>query len=194
MSKKDETRNRIMNIALKLFSEQGYTQTTTRQIAAEAGVNELTLFRHFGNKEALFQETTADYVSTINIKNEINRLKKQDFGESIAEIALDYLNWCYQNEMLYKIQMHLPDDMKDFVRLKLSRGFVKELEEYFETLLKSRIIRGDPKKMAVTFINSILGAFTVYIMTKNTFTDIPLEELVLEHARQFSSYYANNKG
>ncbi|WP_157950061.1 TetR/AcrR family transcriptional regulator [Vallitalea okinawensis] len=189
MSKKLETRNRIMKIALKLFSEQGYYATTTKQIAQAAEISEITLFRHFGTKENLFQETTFNYVKDINIKNEIERLKKQDFTESIIEIARDYLDFCYRNRKLYKIQMRLTDDEKDFVRLKLSREFVKVLEDYFRDLLDENIIDGNPHIMAVTLINSILGAFTVHVLTDNSFTETSLEELVDEHAKQFAKFY-----
>ena len=61
MSKTKGTRDKIMSVALKLFSEQGYYSTTTSQIANEAGVNEVTIFRHFKTKENLFQETTQNY-------------------------------------------------------------------------------------------------------------------------------------
>jgi len=48
-----ETRQRIIAAAMRLFGRQGYSQTATRAIAAEAGVNEVTLFRHFGSKKGL---------------------------------------------------------------------------------------------------------------------------------------------
>ena len=50
----DDTRERILDSAARLFAEQGYARATTRALAAAAGVNEVTLFRHFGSKQALF--------------------------------------------------------------------------------------------------------------------------------------------
>lgn len=50
------TRERILESALDLFSENGFHATTTRKIAQEADVNEVTLFRHFSSKMDLFQE------------------------------------------------------------------------------------------------------------------------------------------
>jgi len=52
-SNPDQTRARIMQAASKLFTEKGFAGTTTRAIAELAGVNEVTLFRHFGTKEKL---------------------------------------------------------------------------------------------------------------------------------------------
>lgn len=47
------TRQRIINAARSLFATQGVTETTTKQVAELAEVNEVTLFRHFGNKHGL---------------------------------------------------------------------------------------------------------------------------------------------
>lgn len=43
------TQDKIIDAALALVNEQGYKGATTKAIAALAGVNEVTLFRHFGN-------------------------------------------------------------------------------------------------------------------------------------------------
>ena len=43
----------ILETALRLFTEQGYHETTIAQIAREAGVSQRTLFRYFGSKEDL---------------------------------------------------------------------------------------------------------------------------------------------
>lgn len=44
----------LLDAASELFAEQGYTGTTTREIAARAGVPEVMLYRHFGSKARLF--------------------------------------------------------------------------------------------------------------------------------------------
>jgi AcrR family transcriptional regulator len=189
MAKKEETRRHIMKVALKLFSSEGYYQTTTKQIAEAAGVNEITLFRHFGTKENLFQETTEHYVMDLNIKDEINTLIADEFEQTVINIARDYLDFCFQNKKLYKIQMRLADSEKEFVRLKLSRDFANVIQSYFETLKKEGKVNGDPKLMSVTLIESVLGAFTVYIMSGDTFTHVSIHDLVDEHAKQFANYY-----
>jgi AcrR family transcriptional regulator len=47
------TEDRILNAALRVFAEVGFRGATTRRIAEEAGVNEVTLFRRFRTKEEL---------------------------------------------------------------------------------------------------------------------------------------------
>lgn len=50
-----DARRRLQQAALELYRERGYEQTTTAEIAARAGVNERTFFRHFPDKrEVLF--------------------------------------------------------------------------------------------------------------------------------------------
>lgn len=189
MSKKNATRVKIMNVALKLFSEQGYYSTTTSQIASEAGVNEVTIFRHFKTKENLFQETTQNYVEEIHIDEVIKNLEGKDFEENIRMLCRQLLELYFANTKLYKVQMKLADGEVQFVKLKLSREFKKVLAAYFNDLKDQGKIQGNPDLMAVTLINSILGAFTIYVLTDNTFTDIPIEKMVDEHARQFAAYY-----
>lgn len=52
-TKRSSAREKLIAAALDLFATQGVTETTTRQIAEYAGVNEVTLFRQFGSKHGL---------------------------------------------------------------------------------------------------------------------------------------------
>jgi len=49
-------RDQLLDAAARLYAEAGYRGATTRRIAIKAGVNEVTLFRHFGSKDALMRE------------------------------------------------------------------------------------------------------------------------------------------
>jgi AcrR family transcriptional regulator len=51
-----EARRLLLGAATELFARQGYTNTTSRDIAELAGVAEPLLFRHFGSKAGLFRE------------------------------------------------------------------------------------------------------------------------------------------
>ena len=52
----EDTRDRILRAFLSLAAERGMAVVTTRDIAAAAGVNEVTIFRHFGGKASLARE------------------------------------------------------------------------------------------------------------------------------------------
>ncbi|HST07582.1 MAG TPA: helix-turn-helix domain-containing protein, partial [Gemmatimonadaceae bacterium] len=49
-------RDEILSAAAGVFAQHGFRGSTTRRIADAAGVNEITIFRQFGSKEALIRE------------------------------------------------------------------------------------------------------------------------------------------
>src|ERR1700736_6979645 len=53
----DLTNKRILTAAVRVFSRDGFQGATTREIAREAQVNEVTLFRHFRTRDELVRET-----------------------------------------------------------------------------------------------------------------------------------------
>ncbi|WP_168354928.1 TetR/AcrR family transcriptional regulator [Clostridium sartagoforme] len=189
MKYNNETSEKIMKVSLKLFSEQGYYPTTTKQIAEEAGVNELTIFRHFGSKSNLFQVTTEHYVIDSRVDYILNDIEDLSFEEGMLLIANRIYKLFIQNTKLYKVQMKLSDNEQGFVKLKLSRKIISILIEYFNELKERKVIEGEPEIMAVTLVNSLLGAFTVEILGDNTVSDLKWEDIVKEHTRQFVSIY-----
>jgi AcrR family transcriptional regulator len=84
------TRERILDAAARTFSLEGIQGATTRQIAREAGVNEVTLFRHFKSKEqllgAVLQRGLASEVALMNEHSSW----KENLRESIAKYARHY--------------------------------------------------------------------------------------------------------
>src|SRR6187431_664378 len=51
----DARREQILQTAVALFSQRGFKGTTTKEIARAAGVSEAMVFRHFENKDALYE-------------------------------------------------------------------------------------------------------------------------------------------
>jgi len=61
-----ETKQRIMDAAVRIFSRKGFSNTTMRQITAEAGVNLAAVNYHFGSKENLIEEILKNHVVPLN--------------------------------------------------------------------------------------------------------------------------------
>jgi AcrR family transcriptional regulator len=62
-----QTRARIAEVAARLFLERGYDAVTVAEVAREAGVSSVTVFKHFPRKEDLFldrQDDAADILRT----------------------------------------------------------------------------------------------------------------------------------
>src|SRR5205807_4294672 len=57
------SRERILEAAARVYARHGFRGATTRLIAIEAGVNEVTLFRTFGSKAALFEALMSAYAA-----------------------------------------------------------------------------------------------------------------------------------
>src|SRR3954453_20441033 len=53
----EERRKAIVNAAVPLCARDGFSGTTTREIAEAAGISEALLFRHFPTKKALYRKT-----------------------------------------------------------------------------------------------------------------------------------------
>lgn len=58
------TSEKILKATLVVLGREGYDKATTRKIASEAGVSELTLFRKFKNKENLVREAYKQSIET----------------------------------------------------------------------------------------------------------------------------------
>ena len=72
----ERRREQLLQVAVHLFSRKGFNGTTTREIAAAAGVTEAIIFRHFATKEDL-------YTAIID-----QRLKSADAREWLKNIKL----------------------------------------------------------------------------------------------------------
>lgn len=59
----EPTRQQLLEAAARVYAEAGFRGATTRRIAEEAGVNEVTLFRLFGSKAALIEEAVRARIS-----------------------------------------------------------------------------------------------------------------------------------
>ena len=59
-ARRDRARARTLAAAHKLFAENGYRATTTKEICLLAGIAEPTLYRHFGSKADLFEMTVLE--------------------------------------------------------------------------------------------------------------------------------------
>ncbi|HVX44181.1 MAG TPA: helix-turn-helix domain-containing protein [Mycobacteriales bacterium] len=60
-----DTRERIIEVAFELFSEQGYDKTSLREIAERLGVTKAALYYHFKTKEDIVRSHVQDYLGQI---------------------------------------------------------------------------------------------------------------------------------
>ena len=56
------TKDKILEVSLELFSKRGFSAVSVRDIAAEVGVRESAMYKHFSGKRAVFDRLVADYL------------------------------------------------------------------------------------------------------------------------------------
>ena len=60
---------KIIQAAIELVKEKGYTAATTKEIAIRAGVNEVTIFRNFKSKKGVIEAAVAEFSYVPHLKS-----------------------------------------------------------------------------------------------------------------------------
>ena len=142
-----ETSQRILEAALKVFSRDGVSGATTREIARVAKVNEVTLFRYFKNKnELLRQALLCSAARYEQVFAEASLDSTDDLRRTVRSYAQAYANKLRENEDLVRTFMgemtrHLKLCRSLFVQSsKLSR---EKFIAYLVAGQKAALIRQD---------------------------------------------------
>lgn len=101
------TRERIEEQALLLFSRQGFHETSVQEIAEAAEVNEGTIFRLFNSKNDLFSEVVQKYASTndINLMDLQLSLSMEDIRSDLACILHEYFRVYFQKIHIFRLSV-----------------------------------------------------------------------------------------
>ena len=113
---KENTKNRIIESAKKLFADQGYQKTTVVDISRQAGLSEAALYDYFQGKEDLLLTIPDLWVSEL-----IGDLKEQLFGIKGAVNKLRKFLWWY----LRRIEEAPLDAKIVYLFLKTNANFMK---------------------------------------------------------------------
>lgn len=79
-----QTRARISQVATQLFLDRGFDEVTVAEVAREAGVSSVTVFKHFPRKEDLLLDRTDDAVDLLRVATR----NQADVLSSLRETAL----------------------------------------------------------------------------------------------------------
>jgi len=80
----EETRSRIMDSAVDLFSDRGFGAASVDDICAEAGISKGAFYHHFESKQALFLALLDDWLKTID--NVIEASKDKTVPEAFIQM------------------------------------------------------------------------------------------------------------
>lgn len=97
-SSADQTRQRLLDAAAETFSRDGIQGATTREIARGAGVNEVTLFRHFKSKEQLLRAVLERGLASEAAIMDEHSSWKENLRESMEKYARHYYSHLEKKE------------------------------------------------------------------------------------------------
>jgi AcrR family transcriptional regulator len=101
-----DVREALLKAAIKVFAETGSRGATTRRIAQEAQVNEVTLFRHFRSKDDLLRAALEHFAA-----HTTTHLLPDEPGDPRAEL----IDWCRtHHRALYKVRALIRRSMGEF--------------------------------------------------------------------------------
>lgn len=156
----DQTGQNIIDAAMELVVERGYTATTTKDIAKRAGVNECTIFRKFkGKKEIVLQAMEQkrwhpDLVPE-DFKNETGNLT-EDLGQ-FARIYMKKVTPEFVKLSLGLRTPELAEDTREGI-LAIPQVFKSGVMEYLRKMYdKGKLISDDCENMAMMFLSLNFG-------------------------------------
>jgi AcrR family transcriptional regulator len=173
-----DARSRILEAALDLFSEKGLEATTTIKIAKKAGVNEVTLFRHFKSKMALF-DAVMDEVKKAGFDTEIVEgidIPPEDIIRFAVEITFDTFRNNIRELRLLKLALwHRVEGFEEHFVDKSLRQAVRFIGGAFRELqARNRITsKEDPELLANMLLSMMVEMATQRAMHESS----PLREM-----------------
>jgi AcrR family transcriptional regulator len=143
-----DTREKILETAIRLFSTQGYATTSLSQVAKDAEVSKALIFWHFENKETLFRTVVQRALEPyfINVLDDLEGLSEPD---QIARLVGEYFDFVSENLASVRFLLGLvvredpgPEDVVAHMN-ELSSVYQKLLADILESGQQAGSVRDD---------------------------------------------------
>jgi len=177
------TEQKILDAAVKVFSSDGYAGATTRKIAQEANVTEVTLFRKFQSKENLLKEVLIKHRNAISTLNQLLNVNKnadierdlcilgKEIAKDMQDEKKDSISYMFMF-MLFEEGRRRPELAE--ILESVFKTNIERLSEYFELQMKNGKIRNiNAQSAALTFVSYfscsafLRGIFVDYALSYN---------------------------
>lgn len=177
--RQEDTKQRILDKALELFSERGYDAVSVGEIAQAVGVRAPSLYNHFPGKQAIFDaivESTAARYEADTGKIDIH---VQDAARDIpvfAEITEDALfakvrqifEYSLHNEPIrrFRRMMTIEQFRSPELAALYSRRYVDRMIAYHAGIFRALIAAGemrpeDPDTLAMMYVSPVLTLIAI---------------------------------
>ncbi len=155
-----ERRAQIVEVATLLLVKKGFKGTTTREIAAKAGISEAVIFKHFSRKEDLYRaiidQRCDDGLGRSRLKSVVEGKRGREF---FREVAAFLINEHTKDPTLMRLLTLSALEKRDMSEVFLkTRGL--EFMEFVEHEIRAQIRKGvfrkvDPKIAARAFLGMV---------------------------------------
>lgn len=175
------TKQKLLDSALEAFSENGFKGTSTRDIAARAGVHHPLITYHFSNKDRLWRSAVKyvfnDFIVALQNAQEehANDCPKTRFAEMIRI----YVHYAARNPALHKIilqESSNPSDRLDW----LSENFLRPLSEvssgYIAELQENGVTPPGNPALIYNMVRVSSGGLIALALELKSTSDIDLKE------------------
>lgn len=160
-------KTKILNIALDLFSKQGYDAVGVQTLCDKAGITKPTLYYYFKSKNGVLEELLSVNYSKLNNLLEMNshyiphaKIYEKDVVLTLTTVAQTYLKFAKENEKFYKMVLNATFAPNNGTLSKLAAEYNTVQYEIIEKMFKSMArvhgnMKGSEKRLAWTFIGLI---------------------------------------
>jgi len=165
----EETRLRILAAAREIYAEKGSRGTTTREVADRAGVNEATLFRHFGTKGHLLSAMLDHFSAATALPALLDQVRTaKTIEEQLQQLGRGAIDQLKRKEDLIKVSMAEEFSNPEAVTCawQAQTAARSALTGYMQEKVREGTLRGDPETLARIF----MSLFFAYVMARKLWT------------------------
>ena len=190
------TKDRILEEALTLFSENGYDGTGVEQIAEKVGVKAPSLYKHFKGKEdimnALIDNAEARYEEYFGSERHIGKLPEN--REEFIAVTMDRILFTMCDTMIRRIRKFLVQEQFRNERLAAvtTRHQLEGVQKMYTRILagmmeKGLVVKDDPELLA----NELASPVVLLIAKADRQPQLEREitQSIERHIRHFCDVY-----
>lgn len=195
-----QTKRRILEVAIQLFSHNGYSAVSVREITKHVGIKESALYNHFKTKDEILQSiydlfTNMSEGNALPTPEQLELILKNVDLETFLTQGFEQFKRTIENPLLTQIwrilniEQYRDQRAREIILNYIYKATIDFLESAFRLLQLQKKIKDEysPKMLAVEYQYPIFAMMTEYLLLKfdNKDTD-ELQQRVEGHIRYFT--------